>query len=101
MTTTTKKLEKHYPCPRCDGTGERIEAEIDGFVQTDGCAACMKTGKVTAKDWQEWCDAIHDENGMDWLTESIRRLLCALCHASCSRSNRWHLSARHGAGATE
>jgi len=48
--------EKLFTCPRCDGTGTFSLTTIlrNGF--NDDCVACRGTGRVTAQDWNAWCD---------------------------------------------
>jgi DnaJ-class molecular chaperone len=48
--------EKLFTCPRCEGTGTFSLTTIlrNGF--NDDCVACRGTGRVTAQDWNAWCD---------------------------------------------
>src|SRR5262249_50330608 len=40
-------------CPRCDGTGEYDPC--DGLC-VSSCRACGRTGRITKRDWNAWCD---------------------------------------------
>lgn len=52
----TAGSEQEFDCPRCGGSGTYSIVLADGNGVDERCRACARTGRVTRREWQEWCD---------------------------------------------
>ena len=82
---TETREGKRFPCPQCDGTGQRCEGGADGrpvkddegrlvaYAAHGSCLMCKGTGKLLRWEIEDWEDmfsstylwAAHDEGDDD------------------------------------